>query len=408
MSEKKLDVKDLQLGMFVAKLDRPWLETPFLLEGLHLKTQEDIEAIRKICQYIYIDTDKGQDFTDTQINTAVSTPNKHQIKNHQTTKTSGTSPIDEELPRATELQHQANNLLDTMRDDIRAGNSINAEGAKTVVKGMVDSIIRNPGALLWLAQIKDTDEYTATHSINVSILAIAFGQHLGLSPDTLHELGLGAMLHDLGKIKIPPEILQKPGRLTEQEFNVIKRHPKYGAEILRHTKGLSDAVIDVAHSHHEQANGEGYPRGLKTGQISLFARITQTVDFYDAVTSNRVYRPGKSSADVTHALYENQGNIFDAELTEKFIRFLGIFPIGSLVELDTQEVGIVLSVNPARSLKPTLLMVLDKSKKKCHPLRITNLWQLDTHDITMNIKRILRPGTHGIQVSDYINAVGQT
>lgn len=400
MPEKKLTVEDLQLGMYVAKLDRPWLDTPFLLEGLHLKTWEDIESIRKLCRYVYIDIDKGQDFTGAQA--------KHQAENALTGKISGASPIDEELPRATALQQQANNLLDTMRDNIRAGRGIDAEGAKTVVKGMVDSVIRNPGALLWLAQIKDTDEYTATHSINVSILAIAFGQRLGLSPETLHELGLGALLHDLGKIRMPPEILKKPGRLTEQEFAVMKRHPDCGVEILRRAKGLSDAVIDVAHSHHEQANGKGYPRGLKLGQISLFARITQIVDYYDALTSDRVYRPGRPSADATRALYENQENIFDARLTEKFIRFLGIFPIGSLVELDTQEVGIVLSVNPTRSLKPTLLMVLDKSKQKNHPLRITNLWQLDTHNITMKIKRILKPGAYGIQVGDYINTVGHS
>lgn len=409
LPEKKLKVEDLQLGMYVAKLDRPWLETPFLLEGLLLKDWEDVEAIRKFSQYVYIDIEKGKDFTGVTRRATRSTktkPKPNQANRRQTTKVSGASPIDAELPHATELRHQANNLLDTIRDNIRAGRAIDAEGAKTVIKGMVDSVIRNPGALLWLAQIKDTDEYTATHSINVSILAIAFGQHLGLSPEILHELGLGALLHDLGKIKMPPEILKKPGRLTKEEFEVMKQHPKYGVEILRHAKGLSDAVIDVAHSHHERANGEGYPQGLMREQISQFARITQIVDFYDAVTSNRVYRPGKSSADVTHVLYENQGNIFDTELTEKFIRFLGVFPIGSLVELDTREVGIVLSVDPARSLKPTLLMVLDKNKHKYNPLRITNLWQLDIHNITLEIKRILKPGAHGIQVGDYTNTVG--
>jgi HD-GYP domain-containing protein (c-di-GMP phosphodiesterase class II) len=408
---KKVLVENLELGMYVDKLDRPWLETTFPLKGVMLHTPEDIEAVRKVCKYVYIDPEKGRDVTPPrdQLHFATgkkpaTTKRKAPVLRVVDYDAKERVPFQEELPHAKEFHQRARSLIDSLHSDIRAGRSINAEGAKVVVSGMVDSIMRNPDALLWLAELKSVDEYTAIHSLNVCILSLAFGRHMGLAPEDLHELGLAA-LHDLGKVKVPQEVLQKPDRLTAEEFDVMKQHPVHGLDILQQCEGLSPEVLEVAYSHHERSQGQGYPRGLTLAEMNLFSRMVAIVDFYDALTSDRVYRAGLSSAEVNRLLYEGRGREFDPALVEEFISCLGIFPVGSVVELDSGEVGIVISANPKRRLKPTVMLVLNADKRRYQPLRMANLWQLDVHQVSKEIKRVLEPGTHGIYARDFVNEV---
>lgn len=407
MEKKKVYVGDLQLGMYVEELDRPWLDTPFLLRGLHLNTAEDLKAIRDLCEYVYIDVEKGMDFAPEK-NQAQHFSGKPQREKGITLtrevdyNAEKQAPFEHELTKAAEFHRTARKLIQSIHADIRAGHLIDTASAEKVVSHLVDSIIRNPNALLWLSELKNVDEYTAIHSLNVCILSLAFGRHLGLRPAMLRELGLGALLHDMGKVKVDQEVLRKPGRLTPEEFELMKLHPTYGLEILKQSEGLSSTVLDVAYSHHERSMGQGYPRGIKGMEISPFTRMVSIVDFYDALTSDRVYRKGISSAEVNRTLYEGHGKEFDPDLVREFIGCLGIYPVGSIVELTSGEIGIVTSVNPARRLKPTVLLVLDKGKKRYPVLRMANLWQLDEHGVSREIKHMLKPGSYGVHTADYV------
>jgi HD-GYP domain-containing protein (c-di-GMP phosphodiesterase class II) len=407
--KKKVYVGDLQLGMYVEELDRPWLETPFLLKGLHLNTADDIKAVRDLCEYVYIDVEKGVDF-DPERNRgqhfkAINKDKKNKavtLKRVVDYDAEAQAPFRQELTKAAEFHRTAKHLLENIHGDIRAGRLIDTASAEKVVSNMVDSIIRNPNALLWLSELKTVDEYTAIHSLNVCILTLAFGRHLGLRPAMLREVGLGALLHDMGKIKVDQEVLRKPSRLSEAEFELMKLHPQFGLDILKKAQDLSPAVLDVAYSHHERSMGQGYPRGIKGMEISPFTRMVSIVDFYDALTSDRVYRKGISSAEVNRNLYEGHGKEFDPDLVREFIGCLGIYPVGSIVELTSGEIGIVTSVNPARRLKPTVLLVLDKDKKRYTMLRMANLWQLDEHGVSREIKHMLKPGSYGVHTADYV------
>jgi HD-GYP domain-containing protein (c-di-GMP phosphodiesterase class II) len=411
--KKKVYVGDLQLGMYVEELDRPWLGTPFLLKGLHLNTADDIKAVRDLCEYVFIDVEKGVDVCPDKPRVQQQAREKGEDKKPKNAKAvtlervvdynaESLVPFRHELIQAAEFHRTARHLMDSIHADIRAGRLIDTASAEKVVSNMVDSIIRNPNALLWLSELKNVDEYTAIHSLNVCILSLAFGRHLGLSPDTLRELGLGALLHDMGKIKVDQEVLRKPGRLSTAEFELMKLHPQYGLDILKQAKELPSSVLDVAYSHHERAMGQGYPRGIKGMEINPLTRMVSIVDFYDALTSDRVYRKGISSAEVNRSLYEGHGKEFDPDLVREFIGCLGIFPVGSIVELTSGEIAIVTSVNPARRLKPTVLLVLDKDKKPYSVLRMANLWQLDENGVSREILHMLKPGSYGVQTADYV------
>lgn len=410
---KKVQVEHLEIGMYIDRLDRRWLGTPFLLKGLHLKTVEDIEAIRRLCNHVFIDIEKSSclrtipSANDESQNTPVITDKR------QGTGGSGHVGYDHhdltalgfKFDVAVRLRQRAKMAMDTLQEDVRAGKSIAAEDVKQLVTGLVDSIICNPNALLWLTQLKSKDDYTVTHSINVCILSLAFGRHLGLQTGDMQDLGLSALLHDIGKLKIPIDVLNKPDVLSSEEFELIKQHTIYGREILLETNGISAVSVDVAYGHHERLDGSGYPRGLKQEQIGIFSRIVGIVDCYDAFTTERVYKRGLSSSAATRLMYEGKGQFFDLKLVESFIQCLGIYPVGALVETNKGDVGAIISANTQQKLKPIVMLILDKDKKKYTPLKIIDLYQMNSHGIDITIKRILDPGSYGINVADYIKEI---
>lgn len=405
---KKIDVWDLKVGMYIRELDRPWLETPFMLQGLWITSPKDIEEIRRYCKHIYIDPDKGRD-VDSDLTIVGQPANSPQddsrhivVENRPAYKVN--VRFENEIKVAKIIHKQAKNVVQNMYRDIRMGKSINTQAAKATVSTIVDSIIRNPDATIWLTQLKIKDEYTAIHSLNVCILSLAFGRHVGFSREMLNELGLGALLHDLGKIRVPELVLNKPGKLTSEEFKLMKLHPIYGKEILTTTDGLSQNVVDVAYSHHERMNGSGYPHGLNADQISLYGRMVAIVDMYDAITSQRVYHHGIHSMDAMKQLYELRKTDLDQKMVEQFIQCLGIYPVGSIVELVCGAVGIVVSINRERRLKPKILLVLNERNERIMPPRIIDLARLDTtkHGTQFDIKCVVQGETYGINVLDYI------
>ena len=402
--KKKIDIEYLQKGMYIAELDRPWLESPFIFQGFVVDDEEVFKRVNELCSYVIIDTEKGDDID----------PSIAYVSGEESVvidfKTRKQIPIkisfQEEVKQAKVTYKNARNRIDSMFSDARMGKNIDVTGAKEVVSDMVDSIVRNPDAQLWLSNLRKRDEYTAIHSLNVCIFALTFARFLGFNVDEMNEIGIGALLHDIGKMRVPLEILNKEGKLTEKERQIVKQHAQHGFDILKNSPGLPASTIEVVFTHHERKKGTGYPRGLIESQIHLFSRMVAIVDIYDAITSDRVYHHGMNTLDALKNMFKWRENDLDSELVESFIQCLGIYPIGSLVELNTGEVGIVLSVSQGRNLVPIVMLVCDKDKQVVTPPKILDLSKF-THEKTeedkvIEISKVLEANSYGIDLFEYI------
>jgi putative nucleotidyltransferase with HDIG domain len=419
--KKKVDVQELSIGMYVSELDRPWLGTPFLFQGFEIRAEEELGQLRKLCQFVYIDTEgppatAPKPITPPAIMVSPAIPagtapkavaniqsfdvlKKFSPGQHHKPLYRDEATLEAELPRAREIASQARTLAFNIMEDVRLGRSLPTTEAKATVADMVESVIRNPDALVCLAQLKKRDEYTVMHSMRVCILALTFGRHLDFTAHELNLLGLGALLHDVGKMKIPAHILNKPDRLTPEEFEIIKTHVPHGVAILESHPGIPAASIEVARSHHERYNGAGYIRGLQGDHIGLFGSIGAIVDSYDAITSDRVYHAGVSAYDALGLMYAARRKDFHPELVEQFIQCMGIYPIGCLVELNTGGVGVVVSVNRERRLRPRVALVLTPERKPYLPAKTVDLMQ---HGADLEIRKVLPAGTFGINPVEHL------
>ena len=416
MSER-IDVRHLQKGMYVTALDRAWEGTPFLFQGFVIQTDAEIQRLRRLCRYVYIATDFQVDRpVHPKPNLAPSSqeptrPHKPRAKSIGITQQQGEHPfaadpktLEEELPAAHALDIGSRELAYTIMDDVRLGRSIDSDRARKLIAGMVESIAHNPDALIWLTNLRKKDEYTALHSVRVAILALAFGHHLKLSIVELNILGLGALLHDIGKLMVPNSILNKPGRLTPEEFSIMKTHVPHGVAILEKTHDVPSAAIEVASAHHERYSGSGYIYGLSGNRIGLFGLIGAIVDSYDAMTSERAYQNGISPYDALAKLYKGRGTDYHGGLVDQFIQCMGVYPIGSIVELSTGSIGVVITGNRQRRLRPKVVLLFDAKNAPYPRNTVINLMHssMDGSDGAIEIRRVLPPGTNNINPSDYL------
>ena len=421
----KVDVHDLRKGMFVSELDRPWLGTPFLFQGFEIQTDEEMQQLRALCQYVYVlSGDELASRTAHRTKPATAAPPAARIITKTTTAFAVTetssreiprsgmppsrytdlTPVEEELQQATEVERSARETIYSILDDARLGRSVDTPRARKVVGQMTESIIRNPDALVWLTHLKKKHEYTALHSLRVCVLALALGRHLGYSPEKLNILGIGALLHDIGKLHVPIEILDKPEALTREEFEIMKLHVPNGLKILESAEGIPPAALEVVGRHHERYNGNGYAFGLSGDDIGEFGLVSAIADTYDAITSDRSYHLSLSAADALKIIYEGRQKAYHPWLTEQFIQCMGIFPIGSIVELSTGSIGVVITANRTRRLRPRVALILSPEKKPYTPANILDLMTV-THDASgkpIEIKNMLPSGTFGINPTDYI------
>jgi len=418
--KQKVESDKLRKGMFVCDLDRPWLESPFLFQGFLLKSHQEIEEIKKLCDYVYIDCERGDDKDGNRLKIVYDENNKGAEKEKPkkprpainkdvkkikpVVQRAYTASFEDEIQPAQKLRDIAHSYVEKLYDDIRAGKSINAKTARTIVTGMVDSILRNPDALVLLNNLRDRDDYAISHSLNVCTLSLAFSRYLGFSHAEMTELGIGALLHDVGEIRVPIEVMRKPGFLSKQENKLMQSHTLHGADILRTSEGIPATAIQIAESHHERSKGQGYPAGLKEAEIAHYARVVGIVDVYDSVTHNQIESNSISSTEALKNMYNWRNEMFDSHLVEQFIQCLGIYPIGSIVELDSGEVGIVISIALERRLQPKLMLVRDEQKKPYMPPRIINLAHYTEGDDVSRyeINRVLEPGDYGIDLKSYL------
>lgn len=425
IERKKVAVTDLKQGMYVAELDRPWFGTPFLFQGFLLTTETELEQLRHCCKYVYIDLKQSKTWTaeqpqkkprDYESGWLNYRPDQHGTRDHHrfATQRLNVEPEPRHAPQqnvqqlmadikaAQQIYRRTHEYIVTVLDDARLGRSLDVGGARKLVSEMVESIITNENALLWLSQLKRRDEYTTLHSINVCILALLFGRHLNFNAEQLREIGDGALLHDIGKMRVPIELLNKPAELTSDELQLLKKHPEYGYQMLKDSGMITPAALDIVYSHHERMDGSGYPRGLRGDQISDYAMLVSIVDVYDAITSDRVYHLGVSPHEALNLMYEWGPKNFPQELLEQFIKCLGIYPIGSIVELNTGEVGVVMTVNRIHHLRPIIMLLLNPEKKPYPTQKLINLELYSAVQNPVNITRILESNAYGIDVNKLI------
>ncbi|HWV16134.1 MAG TPA: HD-GYP domain-containing protein [Cellvibrio sp.] len=393
----KIHISELKIGMFVSKLDRPWLETPFLMQGFVIETLDDIDAVAQYSQHVWIDAVQQTWVPPEELATIKALPNKTIYINKLEAKA--------EHAAVANVYREARRITRSMMDDIRMGGVINTEQAKSTVKHCVDSILSNSDALIWMSKIRSQDQYTSEHCLNVCILAIAFGRHLGMNEADLERLGLCGLLHDVGKMRVPLDILNKPAKLSEKEFNIVKAHTVHGRNLLMASPGIPNSVIDVAYSHHEKVNGQGYPRQLPQSGISEFSRIIALVDAYDAMTAERCYSEGMASTEALKVIFKDRGSHFDERLALEFIKCIGLYPPGTMVELVNGLICIVLETNPKYRHLPKVIAIKkqDEMLDKLFQIDLAEL-EKGTLDKSFLIKRALKDGSFAISIKDYWDA----
>jgi len=311
-----------------------------------------------------------------------------------------TTGIGDELPIARKLYSDALDHVRSFVDDVRKGTDIDYRKATPLVENFIESVFRNETAAITLFKLRGFDEYTYTHSINVSLLAILLGKHLGMDKPTLLKLGLAGMYHDVGKARIPEAILNKPGKLTEAEFLIMKSHPLEGYKLMAKQPDLDPEILRAVVEHHERADGTGYPRALTGEAIGRFSRIIAVVDVYDALTSKRVYKDAMTPAKALGMMYQWRDKDFTPQAIESFIRCIGVFPVGSFVKLTGGEFGIVASVNPLRPTKPEVKVVMDAKMRPQIP-RTLDLLELEGSGQAQDIAQVLNPAEYKIDLETF-------
>lgn len=370
---KNIDVDQLQRGMYIHDLNCDWMAHGFLRPRFLLKTDAHLEQIRRLgLREVSIDTGKGDDVSNTpflsEINVAVAPARSGEQQ--------PVSLADERV-QAKRIHQEAIGVVNGLMADVRLGQQIDLERANPVIGEMVDSIFRNQDALLGLTRIRHMDRYTFEHSVNVAVLMVSFARSLDLDRALIHDIGIGALLHDLGKTEVPAEILNKPGRLTDEEFAIMRGHAVHSRDILAVVPGIPAAALAVAAEHHERLDGSGYPHGKAGTAISRYGQMAAIVDVYDAITSDRVYHQGMEPSQALRKLLEWSNQHFDPQLVQQFIRCVGIYPVGTLVRLRSGRLGVVVASSREGLLQPVVRVFMDARQRR----------YLTVHDIDLSRQR---------------------
>jgi putative nucleotidyltransferase with HDIG domain len=364
---RKIAVSDLTLGMYIHEFCRPRVHDPFWTMHVERELRDEavLQRIQESTREVWIDTRRGK-IPDEQ------TPILAVASTHVPAPDTTASSIEKELARAKMICGRAKDAVMTMFTDARMGRAMNAEDVDLLVEEISTSIMRHPHALISLSRLKTSDEYTYMHSVAVCALMVALARQMNLSEDQVRDAGVAGLMHDVGKMMISPAILNKPDRLTFDEYEVMKHHPQAGLEILQNCQQVTNAVRDVCLHHHEKVDGSGYPHGLKGEEISIFAKMGAICDVYDAVTSNRPYKRGWDAAQSIREMASWKGH-FDEKIFQHFVKTVGIYPIGALVRLKSERLGVVIEQGEKSLLHPKVKVFMSTRTRVTFEPEVINL-----------------------------------
>lgn len=430
LQKQQIAIDKLTVGMYVCELDRPWIETPFLMQGFVIESSADIAALAEHCQFVFIDVAYRADNTlslhsaqspklsekASIIQSRISSKSRPKYADSKVNKARrvgktadiiqlrGQRQYNDSVTWRQELQvakKAVEGLTETVKelfDALKADGSFQFSKLKQSVSPLVSSIERNPDACIWLARLKSQSDYIYKHSVACSIWAVALGRELGLPAQDLKSLALGALLLDVGMLQLPRELLEKITPLSQAEFTAIRSHVGFSLEEVEKSQLTNQDVWDMVAYHHERYDGAGYPDGLAGEDIPLFARIAGIVDTYDAMTSARIYQKPVSPSQAIKDLYKDRDVKFEASLVEEFIQAIGLYPAGTMVLLSTGEVAIVIAEGRTRRLKPQVLLLLDKNKKSLEDTQTIDLVDAvcPITNEPIDIVHSLEPGAFGV------------
>jgi HD-GYP domain-containing protein (c-di-GMP phosphodiesterase class II) len=420
-NEVRASIQGLKIGMYVSRLDQPWLGTPFPLQGVMINSPDDIEELKKYCDYVYIDVERGPSPSAKYLaplggdiksgpegpkapnfTLGIDPDDKKRINR---VRYEVTAPFNEEIPKANKIYDKVAHELEKVILDLEEHKEVDLSIVREGISDMVHSIVKNPAAMMWMVQMRKLDKYTYTRSLSTSVWCATFGRHLGMEISDIETLALGGLLLDLGKSGLPLDLLRSHGELSQEQREVMETHVDLGIKILASTAKSSPNgripmdLLQMIATHHERYDGSGYPQKMRHEEIPLFGQIAGIADSFDAMTTDRPYveNGAFSPHQAISELYSLKETHFQADLIDAFIQTVGIFPVGSLVELNTGEVGAVVSNNKQHRLRPTLVLFLDEEKNNISPLRYINLAQMDE---SLYIAHGLPAGAHGIEMEE--------
>jgi putative nucleotidyltransferase with HDIG domain len=402
----------LKPGMFVHDLNCGWMDHPFVFSRFAVTDEQTIKKIAaEGIKSLYIDTAKGMDVDGAPTQAEFDGKMHEKLVESVTGHTASTPRLDpqtvaaaslhEEVARARVIHSEANQVVHGIMNDVRLGKQIQAEKIEPMVERIAESVFRNPGALTSLSRIKEKDDYTFQHSVSVCTLLIAFCRAMDYEADVIMEAGMGGLLHDIGKMKVPNAILNKPSQLIDNEFEVMKSHAALGRDLLRGTSGVPESVILITGQHHERYDGSGYPDHLHEDKITVLGQMASIVDVYDALTSNRVYHSGMEPTAALRKLYEWSNHHFDLGLVNRFIHAIGIYPVGSLVLLESDKIAVVIQPGKENLMHPVVRVVFDRKKNQRVTPFDVDLSKPDGHGGGNHIVRHEEPHKWGLNPFDY-------
>ncbi|CAA0125341.1 Cyclic di-GMP phosphodiesterase [BD1-7 clade bacterium] len=366
--EHKIPIGDLKIGMYVSRLDRPWLETPFKIQGLMIKHHEEILQLEKYCDHVFVDVLKGRSPADAKnnyIGRKPAPPPKYAFTpmdvRHGTYREAVN--FEEESKNANQVSDDVNKALTTITQQISRGSAFEEKPVRNVASNIVSSVIRNPDVMAWLTRVRLTDDYLHHHSIRCSVWAALLGRHIGLRRLDLELLTQAMLLKDIGKTRLPDEIISKDERSLNTEQRVIyRKHVAMSVQLIRQISGINPKIFPIIGAHRERYDGSGYPRQLKGDSIPLLAIIGGLATYYDELTNPRDIRTSISPSSAVNLLYEKRNTLFQEDIVVEFIQALGLYPAGSIVELNTGELAVVVEQYSERRLRPRIVVVTDKQK----------------------------------------------
>ena len=399
---KKVPIDELQFGMYVSQLDRPWTDTPFMFQGFLLKTPEQMEVLRKFCKFVFVDTERVAEPVAV-VHAAGASPSASATKLPGTgrVKYVASVSVENEFTIAKGAYEASEEVVYSAIEAIREGATLDVAQATTAARSMSESIKRNPDALVLLATLRDREDLI-DKALQVSVYMIAFARFLEMSEEDLEMAGLVGLMLDVGKLKIPNEVLNKRERLTPEEFVLVRSHVEHSIQTLEAASGISSAVVQAVATHHERFDGSGYPKGIRGDELSAIGAIAGIVDTFVGLTSKRPYAAPVAPSNALNMLHKWRGTAFHPLLVEQFIRCIGIFPVGAVVELNSGEVGVVIAQNLEKRLQPRIMVVRDAAG---HPLRPQKLLDLSKSpkvnpEEPYRIRRTLEYGKANISRND--------